>query len=394
VTAGGSNPFEALFNQLGRMLSTEGPVNWELARQFALWTAAEGEPESNVDPLERMRLEELVRVADLHIADVTGLATSSTGRPVTVRPVGRGDWAVATLEAWRPLLSALTQALAGPAPAPEANGEDQPFGAEGGWGQMLGSIMPGLQAAFLGMQCGSMVGSLALEAFGQYDLPVPRPPGDLLLVVAENVARFASDWSLPADDVRLWICLSEVAHHAVLIRPHVGARLQELLIAYVSAFDPSAASLEDRLADLDPSDPESLQRALGDPGALISEIQSDQQRGLLPPLEALVAAVEGYVDHVVDVAGGRLIGSHGPLTEAFRRLRVERGQGGRMVERLLGLELRQAQYERGAAFVRGVVERAGEDGLARLWSAPEHLPTPAEVDAPGLWLERISYSGG
>ena len=37
----------------------------------------------------------------------------------------------------------------------------------------------------------------------------------------------------------------------------------------------------------------------------------------------------------------------------------------------------------------GVVERAGEESLARLWEPVRNLPTPAEVDAPGLWLERI-----
>ena len=37
----------------------------------------------------------------------------------------------------------------------------------------------------------------------------------------------------------------------------------------------------------------------------------------------------------------------------------------------------------------GVVERAGEDALTRLWSDELDLPTPAEVDAPGLWLARI-----
>jgi uncharacterized protein (DUF2342 family) len=48
-----------------------------------------------------------------------------------------------------------------------------------------------------------------------------------------------------------------------------------------------------------------------------------------------------------------------------------------------------AQYERGRSFVNGVVERAGEEGLARLWHSVRELPIPAEVDAPGLWLERI-----
>jgi uncharacterized protein (DUF2342 family) len=36
-----------------------------------------------------------------------------------------------------------------------------------------------------------------------------------------------------------------------------------------------------------------------------------------------------------------------------------------------------------------VFERAGEDGVARLWHSAKDLPTPAELDAPGLWLARI-----
>lgn len=394
--AEGGNPFELLFSQLGKMFASGEPVNWELARQFAQWSAAEGTDLGNVDPIERIRLEELVKVADLHVSDVTGLPTSSTGRVVTVRPVTRAEWAVQTLEAWKPLLTDLAGALNRGATGGQAGqGEEaaSASGEPGTWEGMLGPLMPGLQAAFLGLQCGSMVGSMAQRALGQYDLPIPRPPGDELLVVVQNVAAFASDWSLSADDVRLWVCLSEVTHHAVLARPSVRARLEELLSAYVSGFEPSTAGLEERLADVDPSDPASLERVLGDPAALLGEIRSDEQRRLLPQLAGILAVIEGYVDHVIDVAGGRLIGSHGPLTEALRRRRVERGQGERMVERLLGVELGQDQYDRGTAFVRGVVERAGPEALARLWTLPNALPTPSEVEAPGLWLERISLPG-
>ena len=55
------------------------------------------------------------------------------------------------------------------------------------------------------------------------------------------------------------------------------------------------------------------------------------------------------------------------LTEALRRRRVEAADADRFVERLFGLELTQDRYDRGAAFVAGVVERAGEEGLERLW---------------------------
>ena len=102
-----------------------------------------------------------------------------------------------------------------------------------------------------------------------------------------------------------------------------------------------------------------------------------------------MAVVVGVVDHVLDVVGGQLIGSYGMLSEALRRRRVEAAESDRFVERLFGLELAQATYDRGAAFIDGVIERAGEDGLRRLWTDATHLPTPPEVDAPGLWLARI-----
>ena len=56
---------------------------------------------------------------------------------------------------------------------------------------------------------------------------------------------------------------------------------------------------------------------------------------------------------------------------------------------LLGLELGREQYERGEAFCRGVVDRASSDALNRLWEREEMVPTPAELEAPGLWLARI-----
>jgi uncharacterized protein (DUF2342 family) len=40
-----------------------------------------------------------------------------------------------------------------------------------------------------------------------------------------------------------------------------------------------------------------------------------------------------------------------------------------------------------------VVERAGPEGLDPLWRDARSLPTPAEVDAPGLWLARVEMEG-
>jgi putative hydrolase len=383
---GPENPFEGLpfLGDLAKMLQSSGPVSWDAARQFAAQVASDGASEANPDPVERIRLEELARVADLRVADLTGLPTSTTGRVVEILPVTRTEWARRTLDGWRPLLEKLSTSLTSASTAGQTeDATDDP----------LVSLLQGFSAAFgpllFGMQAGAMVGHLATRALGQYDLPVPRPPSDELIVVSRNLEEFGEEWSVPADDLRLWICLSELATHAVLGVPHVRARLNDLLLEYAGSFRIDPSGLEERLGDVDPTNPEALQAALGDPAALMGAIQSPAQQALLPRLDALIAAIVGYVDWVMDTTGEGLIGSYGMLTEALRRRRVEAGEGDRFVEHLLGLHMTQPTYDRGERFVQGVVERAGAEALARLWSDERNLPTPNEIDAPGLWLARI-----
>ena len=132
-----------------------------------------------------------------------------------------------------------------------------------------------------------------------------------------------------------------------------------------------------------------LQRSFGDPEMLLGAMQSPTQRALLPAYETLIAAIVGYVDHIMDTVGTSLLSNYSMLSEALRRRRVEADPSDRFVERLLGLELTQATYDRGTAFVHGVIERAGSTGLERLWESEQTLPTPNEIEAPGLWLARI-----
>jgi putative hydrolase len=396
----GSGPLGDLMRNLARFFTTQGPLNWEIARQMAQWTATGGQPEQNPDPVSRVRLEELIRVAEMHVAEATGLQVSSGGvlKVLTVTP---SDWALRTLEAWKPFLEKLASRMTGTLQGGEQTGTVFGFGGLGstpgeGAGEetdpmsRLFETLPNVLGPFLfGLQAGSMVGQLANRAMGQYDLPMPRPAGDDLLFVAATIDRFADDWSLGRDDASMWICLREATNHAVLGRPHVRERLDELITAYVEAFEPNPRALEERLGTVDPTDMAALQEAFGNPETLVGEMQNDAQRQIQVSLQALLAAVVGYVDHVMDTVGRRLIGSYGPLTEALRRRRLEESPGTRILGQLCGVVLDAGGYERGQAFVRGVLERAGEDGLARLWRSARELPTPAELTAPGLWLARI-----
>jgi putative hydrolase len=165
--------------------------------------------------------------------------------------------------------------------------------------------------------------------------------------------------------------------------------LDELLGEFVSGFRIDPTALAGRLEQLDLADPSSLPELFSNPEALLGAVTTPGQHETEERLSALISAIEGYVDHVLDVVGHRLIGSYGPLSEALRRRRVEASDADELIRELFGMELSQGAYDRGQRFVRGVVERSGEEGLARLWRSPHELPTPAELDAPGLWLERI-----
>ena len=370
-----------------KMFMTDGPLNWQIARQAALVAATGGELEPNVDPLDRLRMEELLRVADLHVSDATGLATAQTGRIVSIRAVTKAEWAYYTLDHYRSLFEGLAAALtASPGGGPEL---PQDLGEGLDVDGLLGNLPQVLGPFFLGAQAGTMCGHLARQAMGQYELPIPRPPSDELMVVPGAINTFADDWSIPVDDVRLWVCLSELTHHAVLGRPHVRAQLEGLLAEFVRGFRVDPTALSGQLEQLDLGDPSALPQLFNNPEALLGAVTTPAQHETETRLAALVSAIEGYVDHVVDVVGARLISSHARLTEALRRRRVTASDADALIRELFGLELSQAAYDRGDRFVAGVVERAGEDGLARLWRSERELPTPAEVDAPGLWLERI-----
>ena len=381
-------------SQVMRMLQSTGPVNWEVAGQVARVVALEGGEERPVDPSAADQLAELAHAAQAHVVAESGLGESLGG---SVRVLTRTQWAELHLEALRPVLEALATTLGDALTqqlseeGPEAFGEpgagmpgspDDPLAA-------FASLFPALAPLLLGVQAGSMVGYLAQHALGRYDLPLPTSDAPTLCFVVENLDTFEDEWSLPRADLRFYVALHEVVHAAQRSVPWVREHLVELATEYVSSYQLDPDALEARFGDIDPMNPESLQALTERPEELLGAMQSERQREVLGRLRVFNAVLEGYADDVLGRIGRRLIPSYDQIHEAIQRHRIERGEAERFIEGLLGLKLERDDYERGAAFCRGVVERAGNEGLNRLWSGLNMLPTPAELDAPGLWLARI-----
>ena len=381
------NPFGGLpfFGDLGKLFNHGGPIAWDVARQFAYQIATEGEAEPNVDPLDRIKLNELARVAELRVADITSLGAGFSDQAVSITATTRSEWASKTLDAYQPLLERLAGRLAKGTESTDVTEPEM---------QMLDGLMRAMNPMMMAMSAGSIAGHLATKAFGNYELPIPRPNAQLLVVIA-NVDLFASEWSLPRDDVWLWVCINELATQSVMNVTHVRNEFDRLLNGYVDGFETSPQGLENRFMDLDigSGDPAELQaklqNALSDPENLLGAVRSDAQSALIPDLNALLGVVVGYVDYVVEKVSRQLLESYESLSEVAKRRRFSASPGDRFVEKLLGVEVTSELLTRGTEFISGVIDRAGESALSRLWTESDALPTPNELDAPGLWLARI-----
>ncbi|WP_040493228.1 zinc-dependent metalloprotease [Ilumatobacter nonamiensis] len=384
------NPFEGLpmFGDISRMLANQGPLNWDAARQFAISSASGSDgftggaavPTANIDPAVRIKYAELAEIARLHVTDVMGVDVPEV-EPSVATPE---QWAVETLEAYRPLFTELATSLGA---SDDDEAESDPMA------QMMAGLSKMMAPAMLGMAVGSMVGNLAHRAFGVYDLPIPRATPSLVLV-PPTIDAFADAWEISIDEMRLWVLAHELAGLALFSIDHIADHLRELVRRHVGAFRPDASAVTDKLTtlDADPSDPlAAMQQAFGDPEVLLGAIRSDEQLAMEPALDAAVATTIGVIDWVVDAVAVRIIGGNAlQIAEAARRRRAETSPDDLFVERLLGIRLGAEQTARGKAFVQGVVDRAGESGLAPLFNDPEAIPTPNEIEAPGLWLARVA----
>jgi len=370
-----------LFREIQRVLmSSSGPVNWELARQVGIASASWGTEDPAPGEGDRRGFEEAVRVAELQVAGFTGLEAPSD--IPKVEAVRRGQWVQANIEGLRAVLEPAAAKIGDAIAAGQQDAMPEP--SQAGVAQVLGQLSPLL----LGAQVGTVLGTLAQQVLGQYDIAVPRPDGSgALLFVVPNIARFEKEWSLDPTDFRTWIAIHEVTHRFEFARPWALTRFRELIDDFTSTLTLDVGELQQRLASLDPSNPEGMQEMLAGEDSMFGAVMDDEQRLKLRRIQAFMTAAEGYGDHVMHALGARMLPSYARIDEAMRRYR-ETEQVDPVFERLLGIEVKREQYRLGRAFCDTVVELTDEATLARMWDSAEALPSMPELEEPRLWLAR------
>ncbi len=306
--------------------------------------------------------------------------------------VDRPSWIAANLQTMRPMLAPLSERL----------------GDQGGIGGPLSGPLRSVSGLFLGAQVGALTGMLSQRVLGQYDVSLldPGTPPRLLLL-APNLGQAASNLSLDGEELLLWVTIHEITHAvqfsgAPWLRAHVGGMLSELLAGLQVALGGGGASPRMRRAATarrrDPAGcPASRTRrscgtcssAPGAASCLRLTLGEDRWR-LVERMQATMSLIEGHAEHVMDAVGAEVLPSLPRLRAAMTRRRTQRGLPWRVLEHLLGLELKLRQYETGRRFCDAVVDSGGPQALALVWSGPEALPSAEELEHPELWTARMT----
>jgi coenzyme F420 biosynthesis associated uncharacterized protein len=335
-------------------------IDWSLAGQVARGVAG---LQPSGDPAAFTRVEGPAAESERLVGAYTGLVPAS---PLPApEAVDRGRWIDANLGSLSAVLEPAADRLSG------------------GLGPLRTAA-----GAVLAVEAGAVSGFLAGRVLGQYEFPVLDPSAPArLLFVAPNLAHAAG--ALEADDEQLlrWVALHETTHALQFggvpwLREHLAGMVRELLEGL--EMDPKRMF---RLPDV--SDLRRLVDQVREEG-LAAVSLGPERKEVMDRLQSFMAVLEGYAEHVMDAVGAQVLPDLEALRSALERRRRDRSGLLRVLERLIGMELKLRQYEQGKAFCDGVVALGGIEGLNRVWSRPEAMPSAAELDDPLAWLARTS----
>ena len=330
-------------------------VDWRFAATVGQRLARPGP--LSTDYTRRQVIDELAGAAlkaEPPVRDVTGLVTNGAVPPARV--IDRQAWIGAAAESMRVM----------------TNGSDQPHGF--------------LTGRITGAQTGAVLAFVSSGILGQYD-PFATAEDGCLLLVYPNVLAVERQLQIEPSDFRLWVCLHEVTHRVQFTANRwLSGYMSQALGVVTQDAGEDIGQMVSRLAEFVRS------RDAGPPGivGLMRAVQSEPQRKALDQLLVLGTLLEGHADHVMDAVGPLVVPSVANIRRRFDERRNRKQPPlQRLLRALLGLDAKLSQYTRGKAFVDHVVGRVGMERFNTVWSGPETLPLPEEIEEPQRWIDRV-----
>ncbi len=337
-------------------------IDWALAQRIAGRVAGEGSVTPLPGDLDAICIDARERV--VAYSQMTPVAPMPSPESVS-----RAGWIAANLMSMRTMLDPVVDRL------PVRGTATNPV-------RLAGEVV-------LTAEAGAVTGYLGRRVLGQYDLALLDPSvAPRLLFVAPNIGQAAGSLRADSNELLRWIAFHEVTHAVQFtsvpwLREHLGGMLRGLL--EVLDVEMTAGRLLRMPTTADARGVVDRVRTR----SLIGLLAGPEQLATLERVQATMALVEGHAEHVMDAAGADALPSLARLRASIDHRRAHRPPVLRLVEKLLGMELKMRQYIVGKRFCDQVVAARGIEGLNVAWSAPELVPTMAELEQPRMWLARV-----
>ena len=368
-----TSPFGPLFDDLVKLLAGQGPDAWfESATQLALSSSRGSDGDPNPEPAERQRLEALAPLVARRID-----ALLSVAGPSTTEVVNRSGLTLAALAQWRPLLAPAL--AAGQLALPDDAATDP-----------MAHMMAALTPLLLGLQLGSVAGHFSERAWSLAVLPLPRID-ERRLIAVNNVAAFATSWSLDRDEVAAFALAHEQVAALVLTRPGTGDALRALLLDSVREAAAHQGDIIERLQGMLGEGTSDMGEVLAHPESLLEGLEGLTDGPAADAINAATAALLALFDAVALEVTTALMGPQPALAEAYRRHRLLDARGEDAAAALFGVATHGPHHERAGSFVATVSAEHGLEAFDAFLRV-DGLPSPAELDDPAAWYARVSTS--
>lgn len=373
----GANPalIAGLFNQARFLMEPGKVVNWDMAASQAQQIAKAKQKPGNAVIEDELR--KACDIASLWLQEVTEFSN-----PNTVKIFSRELWTQDAL----PLFSKLGTPVAEKMSKALADNLETLLPEE-----MKSVLQPAAQfiqnagAAIFATQLGVVIGQLSEKALtgGEIGIPIIDRPG----FVSQNVEELLTDLEAQKSELIIYLAIRELAISSLFYsNRYLADQITTQVIEFASGLKVELGGIQEMMQQVDPNDPESVNRILEANGSFASK--TPEQEIALERIETLLALVEGFADALAFEAGRRLPNVAAAI-EILSRRRATAMVAEKTFQVLVGLEI-SPKLRRDA---KAMWEKLTKEQRDDIWRHPDQLPSRAEIENPELLIQRL-VSGG
>lgn len=327
----------------------------------------------------------------------TGFVLDGSTRAVVV---GREDWAEANIAMTRRMLSPLFERLdlqdASEEKASEveigtsADQSDRLRAVASVAGAKVQQVTRVVSAHLAGAQLGGVLGWMSGRVLGQYEMRFDDSQDvsaqDRVYYVLPNLLQLERRYAFSPGQFRLWVAVHECTHRGQFTGVSwMTAHFRSLVAELSESLTESTVDgmLERLRAARGRHDLEAAERPA------FAAVMTKEQQAIMDRLMGLMSLLEGHAEVTMSRAAEREIPEAERFHRVMRERRVQASWVNKWIQRVLGMDQKLLQYAQGEQFVKSLEEHGGREFAARVWEAPENLPTIQEIRAPEQWITRV-----